>query len=200
MEEKIYKEIQNILFFMIPEDWEKIVLYASVVNEDIPGRKGEMYFYYVPKNILERQPVNSYEIPNIFDIDEFEYLNLINNLYNKIIELKKKRRIYRNSEFTYICITIKDNIFKIEYFYNDIERSKYNSYQRHLIFRAKYLGLEPLKKEEKQIVEEYAQNLKYLRIKKEVYSFPIKINQMKNIIDYEKVLTIDEAILRKNDK
>ena len=61
-EEKIlYSEIQKKLFYIIPEKWESIYLYASVI--DVPGQKpvGEMYFYYLPKGIIKKKYVNGYE-------------------------------------------------------------------------------------------------------------------------------------------
>ena len=44
-----YEKIQSCLFELIPEKWDEIYLYASVI--DVPGQKpvGEMYFYYIPK-------------------------------------------------------------------------------------------------------------------------------------------------------
>ena len=54
-EEKVlYTEIQKKLFYIIPEKWESIFLYASVI--DVPNSKkpvGEMYFYYLPKSIIK---------------------------------------------------------------------------------------------------------------------------------------------------
>ena len=47
---------------MIPERWESIYLYASIIEEDLKKPVGEMYFYYVPKGILKRKPVNVYQI------------------------------------------------------------------------------------------------------------------------------------------
>ena len=76
-EEKIlYSEIQKKLFYIIPEKWESIYLYASVI--DVPGQKpvGEMYFYYLPKGFIKKKYVNGYEIPNIFNIDEEQYSKL----------------------------------------------------------------------------------------------------------------------------
>ena len=61
-EEKVlYSEIQKKLFYIIPEKWDKIYLYASVV--DIPNSrpKGEMYFYYLPKGILKKKNGDIYE-------------------------------------------------------------------------------------------------------------------------------------------
>ena len=44
----LYSEIRKCLFYMIPEKWESLYLYASVIE----GQKetGELYFYYVPKH------------------------------------------------------------------------------------------------------------------------------------------------------
>ena len=58
-EEKIiYSEIQKKLFYIIPEKWESIYLYASIM--DVPNKRpvGEMYFYYFPKGIIKKKPVN----------------------------------------------------------------------------------------------------------------------------------------------
>ena len=73
----IFGEIQKKLFYMIPERWESIYLYASIIEEDLKKPVGEMYFYYVPKGILKRKPVNVYQIPGMFNIDEESYNELI---------------------------------------------------------------------------------------------------------------------------
>ena len=73
---EIYEDIQRRLFYMIPEKWDKLYLYSSVI--DMPdGRKtGELYFYYTPKGILKKKPVNVYEIPNKFNLDEEDYIKI----------------------------------------------------------------------------------------------------------------------------
>ena len=55
---------------MIPEKWDKVYLYSSVLERPNHLETGEMYFYYVPKGVLKKKPVNVYEIPNKFNIDE----------------------------------------------------------------------------------------------------------------------------------
>lgn len=50
---ELYKEIQHSLFDMIPEKWNKIFLYASVIDGRNSLETGEMYFYYIPKGILK---------------------------------------------------------------------------------------------------------------------------------------------------
>ena len=89
-EEKIlYTEIQKKLFYIIPEKWESIYLYASII--DVPNQKpvGEMYFYYLPRGIIKRKFVNSYEIPSMFNIDEEQYSKLITDVYNQIKQLRE---------------------------------------------------------------------------------------------------------------
>ena len=46
---KIYSEIQNKLFYLIPEKWNKVYLYASVIKQLNNLETGEMFFYYFPK-------------------------------------------------------------------------------------------------------------------------------------------------------
>ena len=78
----IYSEIQKRLFYIIPEKWDSIYLYTSII--DVPNKKpiGEMYFYYIPKGIIKKKAVNGYEVPNLFNIDEETYSELITSLYN----------------------------------------------------------------------------------------------------------------------
>lgn len=196
MEERLYDDIQKMLYYMIPEKWEKIVLYASVNNTNIPGQQGEMFFYYVPKSIFENQPVNCYEIPSLFDIDDKEYLELIYAIYNKIKILKNKYFERTGKNPSNLTISIKNDTFKIEYFYEDLNNSRFDSYERHIIWRARYLGITPIKKEEKEVLEKYLDYAKVRQTPKEVYVIQAIPKPKKNIIDYEKVLTVDEAIMQ----
>ena len=74
---------------MIPEKWDKIYLYASITNQINNLQTGELYFYYYPKGILKKNPVNVYEIPSKFSLDEEMYLQLVEDLYSSIKELRK---------------------------------------------------------------------------------------------------------------
>ena len=69
----IYAKIQKQLFYMIPEKWEKICLYASIMEQVNNLQTGEMFFYYYPTGLLKKNPINVYEITNKFNIDEKEY-------------------------------------------------------------------------------------------------------------------------------
>ena len=140
-EEKIlYSEIQKKLFYIIPEKWESIYLYASVT--DVHGQKpvGEMYFYYLPKGIIKKKYVNGYEIPAIFNIDEEQYSKLITDVYN-LVKLLRERSVARGKRklWSNISITIQNFQFKVEFDYEDLTESPFDSYERHVIWRHNYL-------------------------------------------------------------
>lgn len=203
-EEKIlYSEIQKRLFYIIPEKWESIYLFASVI--DVPNKRpvGELYFYYFPKGIIKKKPVNCYEIPNAFNIDENEYINLITDLYNMIKKLRMICIKKKQKKWSSITISIENYQFKIEYNYFDLNQSKFDSYERHVIWR--YIYLKPdfnlLGKEEKQIISRYIDAISTVKLpKKNVYVEGIYKQSVKNIVDFEKTLSVEEAIAQSADK
>ena len=182
----IYEEIQKNLFYMIPEKWDKLYLYSSVIDLDNGEKKGELYFYYIPKGILKKKPLNVYEIPNKFNLDENEYLKLVKLLYDKI---KMLREEFRKSEtgklWSNITITIQNMKFRVEYDYEDLENCEFNSYERHIIWRYEYLGigLEQVNKKDKEILNRYLLGAKTLS-KKETYESGIYIRDVENKIAY----------------
>ena len=81
---EIYEDIQRKIYYMIPDKWEKLYLYASFIDKEEGKVTGELFFYYIPKGILKKNPVNVYEIPSKFNIDEKEYLQLVEILYKRL--------------------------------------------------------------------------------------------------------------------
>ena len=73
---EIYEDIQRKLLYMIPEKWETLYLYSSIIDINIEETTGELFFYYIPKGIFRKNPVNVYEIPSKFNIDENQYLRI----------------------------------------------------------------------------------------------------------------------------
>lgn len=202
-EEKVlYSEIQKKIFYIIPEKWESIYLYASII--DIPKQKpvGEMYFYYLPKGIIKRKFVNGYEIPSIFNIDEEQYSKLITEVYTLIKNLRecfirKNKKIWSN-----ISISIENFQFKIEFGYDDLKNLPYGSYERHVIWRFKYLDedIESLSRKDRKIIESYAQYIQTNKpLRKDMYIEGIYKLPVKNIIDFEKTLTVEEAIAQSDN-
>ena len=73
----LYSEIQKRLLYLVPEKWQSIHLYASIVDSKDKKTVGELYFYYIPKGVLKKNPINVYEIPAKFSINDEEYLKLV---------------------------------------------------------------------------------------------------------------------------
>lgn len=196
-EKDIYSEIQRKLFYIIPEKWESIFLYASVI--DMPNKRqgGEMYFYYFPKGILKKKAVNCYEIPNAFNIDEDEYSKLIADLYNEIKKLRQISIINKKKIWSNITISIENYQFKIEYDYQNLNHSDFDSYERHIIWRYQYLKPEVklLSKKEKNIITRYLNYIQENKLpRKKIYMEGIYKQPVKNIVDFEKTLSVEEAI------
>lgn len=85
-----------------------IFLYASIFDGIQNLETGEMFFYYFPKGILRKEPVNVYEIPNKFNIEEDEYLKLTDDLYKKIKKLKEEFVKVNKKSWTNITISIQN--------------------------------------------------------------------------------------------
>lgn len=198
----IYEEIQKNLFYMIPEKWDKLYLYSSVIDLDNGEKKGELYFYYIPRGILKKKPINVYEIPNKFNLDENEYLKLVKLLFDKI---KMLREEFRKSEtgklWSNITITIQNMKFKVEYDYEDLENCEFNSYERHIIWRYKYLGIgeEQVNKKDKEILNRYLLGSKKLS-KKETYESGIYIRDVENKIAYNNTDEYESEKEEENNK
>ena len=184
---ELYEDIQRTIFYMIPEKWESLYLYASVVEEADSKETGELFFYYVPKGILRKKPVNVYEIPTKFNIDETEYLNLVETLYSKIKGLRQEfKKLELGETWSNVTMMIQNLRFLVEYNYENLAQSPLTSYERHVIWRCKYLGitLDQLTKEEKDILKKYATGPKVLT-RTERYDAGIYINDIENTVDYD---------------
>jgi len=183
---KKYEEIQRKIFYMIPEKWDEVYLYASIIERLGSLQTGELFFYYVPKGLIKRKPINVYEIPNKFNIDEQEYMKLVEILYRNIKELREEFKKKNKKNWTNITIIIKKSKFKVIYNYDNLQNNLYNNYEKHVIWRYKYLnqGLEFCNKEERKILEKYLNGPKQLSTE-EIYEEGVYIKNIKNIVDYE---------------
>lgn len=184
---EMYEDIQRRIFYMIPEKWDKMYLYASVTDLIDGHQTGELFFYYIPKGIFKKNPVNVYEIPQKFNLNEKDYIKLVNILYKKIVELREEfKKIEIVPTWTNLTMTIQGTQFKIEYDYEDISKSKFSNYERHIIWRYNNLGIkeEQLNKKEREIIERYLLGEKVVR-RRERYEEGIYIKNIKNIVDYD---------------
>ena len=184
---EIYEDIQKKLFYMIPEKWDKLYLYSSVLDKpDKEGKMGELFFYYIPKSILKKKAVNVYEIPSKFNLDENQYLRLVRILYAKIKALREEfRKSEGNETWTNITMAIQNLKFKVIYDYTNLNNSDFSSYERHVIWRYEILriGEEQVSKEDKEILKRYLLGAKTL-VRREYYDSGIYIRDIENVIAY----------------
>lgn len=184
---EIYENIQRKLFYMIPEKWDKLYLYSSILDEpDREGKTGELFFYYIPKGIFKKKAVNVYEIPTKFNLDENQYLRLVQLLYAKIKELRKEfQKSERKEIWTNITLSIQNLKFKVEYDYTNLKNSDFSSYERHVIWRYEKLGIgeEQVSKQDKEILKRYLLGARTLA-RKEYYDSGIYIQDIENVIAY----------------
>lgn len=183
---ELYEDIQRKIFYMIPERWDSLYLYASVIEEK-EKQTGELFFYYVPKGIFKKKPVNVYEIPAKFNIDEAEYLKLVEDLYAKVKELRQEsKKLELGETWSNVTMIIHNSRFMAEYNYENLKNSPFSSYERHVIWRCKYLdiSIEQLNKEEKEILKKYASSPKTIE-RIERYDAGIYIKDIQNTVDYD---------------
>lgn len=202
-EEEFYMQIQDHLFEMIPENWKTIFLHTSII--DIPKQipKGELFVYYIPKGILKRKPVNCYEIPELFDIDEEVYSKLIMSLYNVIKLLRDSYTKYRKIRFTTIDIICSNKKFVVKYGFENLLNSQYSPDERHLIWRYDNLqiDLDSLNRKDRKVLEYYIQESKVsLPKKQEIVETEIYERPAKATIDYESSLTLEEIVARDKEQ
>jgi uncharacterized protein (TIGR01741 family) len=112
--EYIYQQIANTLVNMIPEAWEKILLYAEFRE----GYK-KIFFYYYPETGGE--PVYSLDITDLFNVDENEFDQLENELYNCFFRLREEFKEQEQEQWTSLTYILDHTgRMKINYGYDDL--------------------------------------------------------------------------------
>ena len=194
----LYERIRKELFYMIPEKWERIYLYASVVQRENNRETGEMFFYYFPKSLIKKNPVNVYQVPQRFNIDENEYRKIANRLYEMIKKLRKYCIKYEKNDWSNITIIVRDTNFIVEYNDDKLRNSKYTSDDRMAIWQYKYLEypMEKFNKEQRAIIKEYLEEEQQGLHKTKEYSESFYQQHLHNSIQYdinkEEYINVDE--------
>lgn len=183
MKEK-YEKIQNFLFILIPEKWESIYLYASVSEQKRSKISGELFFYYLPKGILKKKPINVYEVPKRFNINEEQYLQIVAELYKCIKSLKQDFVDTEQELWTNLTISISNFKFRVEYYYNELPITSKEVEIRNIIWKYKYLNIGGENKEERKILDEYFSNEK--PNKRELYETGIYLKTDNNSVTFDK--------------
>ena len=200
----IYKDIQTRIFYMIPQKWDKIFLYASVVENMNYIETGEMFFYYLPKGLLKRNFINVYEIPTKYNIDEEDYLELAEKLYESIKDLRAEFVKNRQRPWSNLTISIDSTKFRIEYKYENLLNTKYSNNDRHVIWKYKYLEepLEKFSRKEQKMIKEYLLDERFKNDDTYNYEENVYIGEIHNVIEYDKdtkddVINYDDVKLKK---
>ena len=182
----LYSDIRELLFKMIPEKWDRIYLYASVIESNNCDETGEMFFYYYPKSIIKKNPVNVYEVPTKFNINEAAYMKIANELYNLIKKLKYECIKIDNTNWTNISISIENVEFLVEYNFDNLENSEYTSEERRDIWKCKYLDfpIEKLSKNSRKMVKRYQQEEEWGQHGVTVYSETFYQKHIHNDVTY----------------
>ena len=165
----IYEEIQRKIFYAVPGKWDELYLYASIIDRLGNVQTGEMYFYFLPKGLLKRKFVNVYEVPAKYDIEEEEYMKIVEELYDEIKQLREERIKNGQRVWSNLTISIKNSRFKIEYNYDNLIGGKDAYYDHHIFWRQKYLHIEPQGKKEKQAIENYLARINKSNKKDDLY-------------------------------
>ena len=157
---------------MLPEKWEKIYLYASVIEHFNNLQTGEMFFFYFPKGVLKKRPINVYEVPSKFSIDETNYFRLADDLYNTIKELRQLQIECAEKPWSNITIAIENLKYRTIYGYEDLNGSEIDIEQRRLIWSYRYLKLpyESFSRSEREIIHQYEKRIKPFE---SVYELPL---------------------------
>lgn len=197
---KIYENIQTKIYYMIPEKWNQLYLYASVIDKENGEQSGELYFYYIPKGILKKKPVNVYEIPNKFNLDENEYMQFVKIIYEQIKNLRNEfKETGLDPLWSNLTMSIEDLNFKVEYNYNDLLSSPFDSYERHIIWRYQYLNIGPeqVNNKDRQIINRYIAQVQANKttLKTDIYEDKIYIRDVGNMVAYN---TTEENEAMKN--
>ena len=182
---EIYQEIQKKIFFAVPGKWDELYLYASIIDRLGNVQTGEMYFYFMPKGILKRKFVNVYEVPSRYDIEEDEYMKLVDLIYDEIKLLREEFVKEDQKVWSNITISIKNNRFKVEYNYDKLLGGQEEYYDHHIFWRNKYLHIEPHGKREKNAIDQYLANRQPSKKRDEEYTTGIYQKMHTNIITYE---------------
>lgn len=152
-----HEEIQQKIYQMLPEKWDRLYLYASVIDHFDKMQTGEMFFFYYPKGVLKKNAINVYEVPAKFSIDEKQYFRLSDELYDSIKKLRNECNANHEKPWTNMTISIEKLKYKVEYGYEDLNASEFDTDERHIIWKYKYLETPygSLNRKEREVINRY---------------------------------------------
>lgn len=149
---EVYQEILNTINEIIPVNWENVLLYAEILDDS-----REVYFFFNTNK--QQEYIYSHDIPDIFEVSENIYDDLLINLQDSFKKLRDEFKINEQKTWTNLTLKIKNrNQFIIDFNYDDVLNSHYNTYQRMAIWEYENLGYLPEDEEDKEAVLNYIKN------------------------------------------
>ncbi|QPK89545.1 antitoxin YezG family protein [Bacillus velezensis] len=146
---ELYQRIANQINEMIPSEWEKVYLYAEILEDS-----SEVYFYFnIPG---ESEFLYSHNIPDHFNVSEDIYDDLLIELQESFEELREEYKENNPQIWTNLTLNLdRTGQFSIDYNYEDVIASELNGSQRKAIWVYKNLGLLPKRKTVRDFLEDY---------------------------------------------
>ncbi|TYS31220.1 immunity protein YezG family protein [Bacillus pumilus] len=150
--EENYKEIAAIINEMIPVEWDKVWMYAEIVDDSL-----EVNFYFC--NSDSEELIYGHNIPEKYSVSNSIYKKLLLKLLHTLENLKKE---YIKNGFgdwsTAIIKMEQPGKFSIEYGYEDIYSLGIDGDQRIAVWEYEKFGFLPDDQEDKEAVLNYLKN------------------------------------------
>ncbi|MDI6678078.1 DUF600 family protein [Bacillus wiedmannii] len=150
--EQLYQKIARQLNLIIPESWDKILLYSEITEWS-----NRTYFYYYPHG--KETPIYSLDIEDMDYINEEEINSQLHQLYEYLRELWDEFRNNKQEQWTNLTFELTSTgRFNIDYNYRNLEND--DSYEQQVIWEYEKLGIIPNenRKRDFRIIVEYKKN------------------------------------------
>ncbi len=144
--EELYQHIGNKLIGIIPDEWDKIHLYAEI----LPGSR-IVYFYY--NSTTRNELIFGQSIPEVYGVDDQIYNRLDRELIEYFVELNAES--LKNSPEPWTNLTMyldQSGKFNIDYSYDEV---LFSPAQQFTIWKYENLGLNPTDEFAQSYLDEY---------------------------------------------
>ena len=151
--EQLYQKIGQQLNLIIPEAWDKVLLYSEVTEWS-----NRTYFYYYPHK--QETPVYSLDIEDTENVNEDEVNRNLHQLYEYLRELWSEFKNQKQEQWTNLTFELTaSGKFNVDYSYKNLENE--DSYEQQVIWEYEKLGIIPNenRKRDFKIIEKYKRSI-----------------------------------------
>ncbi|MCM2988268.1 antitoxin YezG family protein [Bacillus safensis] len=152
--EQYYKKIAETTDKMIPVEWDKVWMYAEVLDDS-----SGITFYFTEPNNEER--VYGHDIPKQYGVSKSLYKHLFVELCETFEELKNE--YIKNDLGAWTTATLqleRAGEFSIDYGYEDVYSLSIDHIQRRAVWKYETFGFLPDDEEDKEAVLNFIKNKK----------------------------------------